>query len=145
MNRNAWTIGVVSLALLAACGRQSVPTAATVAEPATIIYFGGDILTMTGDAPAYAEAVAVTDSRISFVGAKSDAMKLQGVGTQLVDLQGKTLMPGFIDPHLHPTLGAVILNTRFGSPFDWSFPWGEAKAVRRNQAFLAKVKTTATN
>ena len=48
-------------------------------------------------------------------------------------------MPGFIDPHLHPILGSVILNTRFASPFDWTFPWGEAKAVRGSQAFKAKV------
>ena len=48
-------------------------------------------------------------------------------------------MPGFIDPHLHPILGSVILNTKFASPFDWTFPWGEAKAVRGNQAFMAKV------
>jgi predicted amidohydrolase YtcJ len=131
------------LALLAACGQQpNPPTTAKaneVSDPATAIYFGGDILTMEGDTPAYAEAVAVKGERISFVGAKTEAMKQQGASTTLIDLQGKTLMPGFIDPHLHPILGSVILNTRFASPFDWVFPWGDAKAVRGHEAFMAKV------
>ena len=134
---------LASFALLAACDKQghspAGSTATTATDSATTIYFGGDILTMEGDAPAYAEAVAVKGGRISFVGTKSEAMQQQGTSTTLVDLQGKTLMPGFIDPHLHPILGSVILNTKFASPFDWTFPWGEAKAVRGNQAFMAKV------
>jgi predicted amidohydrolase YtcJ len=124
---------VASFALLAACAMQEQPTAAAT------IYFGGDILTMEGDTPTYAESVAVKDGRISFVGSKAEALKQQGPGTMLVDLQGKTLLPGFIDPHLHPILGSVILNTKFASPFDWTFPWGKAKAVRGNQAFMTKV------
>ena len=93
--------------------RQEQPAAAAT------IYSGGDILTMEGDTPTYAESVAVKDGRISFVGSRAEAMKQQGSGTKLVDLQGKTLLPGFIDPHLHPILGSVILN-------------GKAKAVRGN-------------
>ncbi len=144
MKKTFLFVALASWVLVAACGEQARRPLATPAKarvtPATAIYFGGDILTMEGDAPAYAEAVAITDGRIRFVGAKADAMKLQGTGTVLVDLQGKTLMPGFIDPHLHPILGAIILNTRFASPFDWVFPWGEANAVRGNETFLAKVK-----
>jgi hypothetical protein len=50
------------------------------------------------------------------------------------------MIPGLIDPHLHPNLGAMILNTKFATPFDWSFPWGDVKAVRGHEAFITKVK-----
>lgn len=68
---------------------------------ADAIYFNGDILTMATKDPSYAEAVAVEDGRIAFIGTKDEAMKLQGEATKLVDLQGHTLLPGFIDTHGH--------------------------------------------
>lgn len=115
-------------------------TAVGASPPADSIYFGGDILTMSGDAPTYVDALAVRDGRIAAMGGKADMLKLGGKTTRLVDLQGKTLMPGFIDPHLHPILGSLILKAKFASPFDWSFPWGDAKAVRGGEAFIAQVK-----
>ena len=73
---------LASFALLAACDKPSHSpagsTAKTATDSATTIYFGGDILTMEGDVPAYAEAVTVKGGRISFVGAKSGAMQQQG-------------------------------------------------------------------
>ena len=68
---------------------------------ADAIYFNGDILTMATKDPSYAEAIAVEGGKIAFVGAKDEAMKLQGEATKLVDLQGRTLLPGFIDTHGH--------------------------------------------
>ena len=68
---------------------------------ASKIYYGGDIITMEGDVPLYTEAVAVKDGKILFVGSKDEAMKLEGSETNLVDLQGKTMLPGFIDAHSH--------------------------------------------
>ncbi len=115
-------------------------TAMAATPPADSVYFGGDILTMAGDTPNYVEALAVNNGRITAMGTKSAVLKLRGPATRLVGLKGQTLMPGFIDPHLHPILGSLILNAKFASPFDWSFPWGDAKAVRGGAAFLAKVK-----
>jgi hypothetical protein len=43
----------------------------------------------------------VKEGKILFVGAKDEAMKAAGAGHQMVDLQGKTLLPGFIDTHGH--------------------------------------------
>lgn len=68
---------------------------------ASAVYFGGDILTIAGDQPEYAEALVVTDGYIAFVGDKKSAMQYAGSSTDLVDLQGHTLLPGFIDPHSH--------------------------------------------
>lgn len=65
------------------------------------IWFGGPIVTVDDKAPR-AEAVAVKDGKIVMVGSKSAVMKAErGTGTQLRDLAGHTLTPGFIDPHSH--------------------------------------------
>ena len=75
------------------------------AVPATV-YFNGDILTMEGDSPRYAQAVVVTGDRISFVGDKSEAMAAAGANPVLRDLKGHTLLPGFIDSWGHFALVA---------------------------------------
>lgn len=68
---------------------------------ASAIYFGGDILTMAGKEPSYVEAIAVADGKIAFAGARDEAMKRKGEATKLIDLKGRTLLPGFIDTHGH--------------------------------------------
>ena len=86
------------------------------------IYYGGDILTMAGDQPAYVEALAVHAGKIVFAGARQTAIVHQGENTKLVDLKGKTLMPGFIDAHGHVTQLAVALAiANLAAP-----PYGEA-------------------
>ncbi|MEX0361002.1 MAG: amidohydrolase, partial [Allomuricauda sp.] len=70
-------------------------------ENNAVVYYGGDIITMTGENPEYAEAIVVRDGRILFVGDSSEAMEIAGNGHQMIDLNGKTLMPSFIDPHSH--------------------------------------------
>lgn len=68
---------------------------------ADAIYFNGDILTMASKDPSYAEAIAVEGGKIAFVGTKAEALKLKGDATALIDLKGRTLLPGFIDTHGH--------------------------------------------
>jgi predicted amidohydrolase YtcJ len=75
-------------------------SAALQAAPDTI-YHGGSILTMAGSEPAYVEALAVEDGKIAFAGSKAEALALKADTTTLVDLGGKTLLPGFIDGHSH--------------------------------------------
>ncbi len=64
------------------------------------LYYNGDIITMRkeNDAP---EAVLVSRGRIAFVGDLKEAKQRCTAETELVDLQGKTLMPSFIDAHGH--------------------------------------------
>ena len=71
------------------------------AENTAVVYFGGDIITMVGESPEYAEAIVVKDGNISFVGSSDEAMKVAGKGHDMIDLEGKTLVPGFIDGHCH--------------------------------------------
>jgi len=79
-------------------------------DAADAIYFGGDIITMEGDNPAYAEAVAVKNGKIVFVGKKADAEKLKGDSTQMNDLKGKTLLPAFMDAHSHYINSLFVAN-----------------------------------
>ncbi len=128
---------VIGMLVLAGCNSTTQNSAST--QEADAIYYGGDILTMEGDSANYAEAVAIKDGKIVFVGAKADAEKLKGDSTTMNDLKGKTMMPGFIDPHNHPIQAASMIMPKFATPFDWKFPWGDAKAVRGQRAFLDKL------
>ena len=67
---------------------------------AEIIYYGGDIITINDDQPS-AEAVAVRNGQILAVGRMDAVFKLKGEGTRIVNLAGKTLLPGFVDAHSH--------------------------------------------
>lgn len=69
-------------------------------EKADSIYFNGSIYTVDESNPQV-EAVAVKDGMIMAVGSKSDIMKLQGDETEMVDLKGQTMTPGFIESHAH--------------------------------------------
>jgi predicted amidohydrolase YtcJ len=58
------------------------------------------------DARPWAEAVAVTAGRISWVGADGDADTHAGDGTEVIDAGGASVLPGFIDSHNHVRLGS---------------------------------------
>ena len=65
------------------------------------VYYNGDIITMEGKKPSYAEAVVTKEGKIVFVGAKDMAMKQAGPKHSMIDLKGKTLLPAFLDGHGH--------------------------------------------
>ena len=66
----------------------------------TAVYAGGPILTMD-DAQPRAQAVAVRGGRILAVGGRDEVLARAGRGARLVDLGGRALLPGFVDPHGH--------------------------------------------
>ena len=79
-------------------------------QAADAIYRGGVILTM-GDARPRAEAIAVAGGRILAVGDAERVLEHRGEATRVVDLQGRTLLPGFVDSHSHLLLTAIKLAT----------------------------------
>lgn len=89
--------------LAALCGLASSSVSARQAD---IIYHGGSVLTMD-DALPRAEAVAVKDGKILAVGKRNEVIQTRGDTTQLVDLTGKTLLPGFVDAHGHVFMGGI--------------------------------------
>lgn len=75
-------------------------------EMADTIYLGGPILTINDAAPR-AEAVAVKDGLIVAAGSLVDVMALQKDGTQIFDLEGRAMLPGFVDSHGHAIMGGL--------------------------------------
>jgi predicted amidohydrolase YtcJ len=69
-------------------------------EPADVVFKNGNIYTVNERQPR-AEAVAVRSGRIVFVGSNRGAAKWIGQNTRLVDLHGRTLVPGLTDSHCH--------------------------------------------
>ena len=74
------------------------------------IYYGGDIVTMDGDKPVYVEAVVEKNGQIIFVGKKAEAFNQYKENSFEVDLEGKTLLPGFLDPHGHFMSAIMMVN-----------------------------------
>lgn len=75
-----------------------------IAEPYQLrqtLYHNGDILTMAGDTATYVEAVVQREGQIIFTGSKEDALARFSGKAEEVDLEGKTMLPGFIDGHGH--------------------------------------------
>ena len=100
---------------LAGCANNTDPSADS-------IFFNARAYTLDSAAP-WAEAVAVKDDKIVYVGDNSGALALAGSATQKHDLQGAMLLPGFIDTHMHPVSGggyarALSLDT-FGTVAEW--------------------------
>lgn len=93
-----------SLALLVAALQLASASALAATPPmADAIWFNGPIITIDDQHPN-AQAVAVKDGKILAVGDKQRVLKNQGPATQMLDLKGATLLPGFIDPHGHVSM-----------------------------------------
>jgi len=73
---------------------------------ADLVFTGGPVFTAT-TVRARTDAVAVRDGRIVALGA--EARELVGPGTEVVDLAGRLLVPGFQDAHVHPVSGGLEL------------------------------------
>jgi predicted amidohydrolase YtcJ len=67
---------------------------------ADLVFKNGNVYTANDKAPQ-AQAIAIKGDRIVFVGANADVQRFVGPNTRVVDLQGKTVLPGFTDSHQH--------------------------------------------
>jgi predicted amidohydrolase YtcJ len=100
-------IAVPVLQLLATTVLSASLTAPVYAlESADRIWTGGPILTMN-DKAMRAQAVAERGGKIVAVGTKADVMKFRGPQTEVIDLGGRTLLPGFYDAHGHVMMGGL--------------------------------------
>jgi len=73
---------------------------------ADLVFVNGAVYTVDA-ARSWAQAVAVRAGRIVAVGSDADVKELTGAGTEVVDLAGRMLVPGFQDAHVHPVGGGV--------------------------------------
>ena len=76
---------------------------------ADLILFNGKFHTVDREKPR-ATAVAISNGRFSVVGSDAEAMAVRGSGTQVIDLKGRTVIPGLNDSHLHLIRGGLNYN-----------------------------------
>lgn len=79
------------------------------AETADLIITNGRIVTQD-ERGTTAQAAGVKDGRFIVVGSNEEVVRRRGVNTRVIDLKGRTVIPGLNDSHLHPTRGARFYN-----------------------------------
>jgi predicted amidohydrolase YtcJ len=118
--------------------RLSLPLCAALLVPAPaladadLIVHRAKIVTVD-DKFSVAEAIAVRDGKIVAVGTDSDAMKLKGPATTVIDAGGKMVLPGLMDSHAHP-VGAAIS--------EWREPLPDPRSIREVLGFFRKKAET---
>jgi hypothetical protein len=104
------------------------------AQNADTILVNGKILTVDRQFSTR-EAVAIRDGKITAVGSNSEVRKQAGPKTRVIDLQGRTVIPGFIDSHIH----AIRAGQTFTTEVNWVGAASIAEAMSRiHEASLAK-------
>lgn len=137
MKQSIFTVFAIAMLLLAC--KKETKTAHPSASGAAQVYYNGEIITMEGEQPQYAEAVVVKDEKILYVGTEEEAMKQAGSGHSMIDLEGKTMMPGFVEPHVHPSIAGTMLPNEIISMNDWVLPSGTKKAVVGHDAYIKRI------
>ena len=92
-------VGLVAASLIASCFAQS---------SADRVFRNGTIYTIDARG-TIAQAIAIRDGRIVYVGTNNKLAPFIGASTKVTDLHGRFLMPGLIDGHMHPLGGGLVL------------------------------------
>ena len=118
-----------------ACTVLIYPLTARPGQGADLVFRGGAVYTVDENR-SWAEAVAVSDGKIVFVGDDGGAAGHIGPGTRVIDLAGRMLLPGFHDSHMHPmTAGTRFFRCQL---YDLDWPQGVYSALRECAAGLGK-------
>lgn len=99
----ALAIGTMSMLGFSSAYAESPKTSSPHAE---FIFTNGPIYTMANGAPE-ARALAVRNGRIVAVGSMDAVSAFRGPDTQVIDLAGRALLPGFVEPHMHSALAVL--------------------------------------
>ena len=87
-------------------GRGAKPIQVANSAAPDLIVVNANIYTVDDNLPR-TEAFAVKDGRFLAVGSSADIRNLAGPGTEVLDAEGMTVTPGFIDAHMHPASGGI--------------------------------------
>ncbi len=100
MTRASGSRACIAVGLSLAAALLSISALARAAQPAERIYVNGRVWTGS-EAQPWAQALAVRGERLLAVGSDADVRRLRGPRTEVVDLRGAFVAPGFNDAHLH--------------------------------------------
>ena len=123
------TAAILSLAILVVSAGAQTPDT---------ILLNGKILTVD-DRVSIRESLATHDGKILAVGSTADIRKAAGPGTRTIDLQGRTVIPGLIDSHLH----AIRAGLTFSSEVNWVGAPSLSEALDRIRQTAAAMKPGA--
>jgi predicted amidohydrolase YtcJ len=112
--------------------------AVTHAQTADTILVNGKIVTVDAQS-SVREAIAIRDGRVAALGSSADMRKLAGPQTRVVDLQGRTVIPGLIDSHLH----AIRAAQTFATEVNWIGAPSLVEALARITAASKSMKPGA--
>jgi predicted amidohydrolase YtcJ len=101
MSRRAVLAGAV------AASGALLPASVARAQASATVFTGGSVLTVD-ERFSQAEAIAIRGNRIIAVGRDADVRAAAGAGAKVVDLRGRVMLPGFVEPHAHVVAGAVV-------------------------------------
>ncbi|MEM7220846.1 MAG: amidohydrolase family protein [Pseudomonadota bacterium] len=114
------------------------------ADSPITVYTARSVITMNASLPR-ADAIAVRDDRIVEVGSLDTLQPWLSLHPHKIDrrFEDAVITPGFIDPHLHPAMAAVILPMRFITALEWRLPWETVPATITAAAFDARLAQLA--
>ena len=156
-----WTVILIGLVLVSCSGIQG---SGGTAEIADTILFNGKVVTVDGKF-SIAQAVAIRGDRIIAVGGDSEVRRHAGGATRMIDLRGRTVLPGLMDGHLHNAgggpgvdlsrvrsmdelLAAVAARVKSGKPGDLvvsNNDWHEAQLKEKRLPHLRDLDRVAPN
>jgi len=123
-----------------AAEHSSKDSASDIKPTKLTVYVAKKIITMDNSQPN-ATAVAVANGKIVSVGSIESLQGWIKERGATIDptFKNKIIMPGLIDPHVHPSLPAVLTQFPFIAPDDWSLPTGEFPGATTNKDYIAKL------
>ena len=89
------------LSLISGCAASSQGTPVPTVDPQQFILFHNGVVLTVDSERSLATALAVRGEKISAVGSDAEILAMAESNAIIIDLQGATLMPGFVDPHSH--------------------------------------------
>ena len=122
------------VAALALAIAAPTPTPAS-AAPADLLLLNGKIVTLDA-ASSVKEAIAIEAGHITATGSTDDIRKLAGPSTKIIDLGGRTVIPGLIDSHIH----AIRAGFRFATEVSWEGAADINEALARLRSAAARQK-----
>jgi predicted amidohydrolase YtcJ len=115
--------------VFAVCAFAIGGTVPAAASPADLLLVNGKIVTLDA-ASSVSEALAIEAGRVAATGSTQELRKLAGPATKIIDLGGRTVIPGLIDSHIH----AVRAGFRYTSEVHWEGAASLGEALERLRA-----------